>query len=111
MIIRTNIVSSCSHLERIEDVLPQKGKIEKKVTQTKKVSIACNRGDIKSYIDKGWKIVSQQKDEVPCTWKTEKANRKCNIELDKGCRITVPDKMGEEIIYNLEREVVENEDD
>ena len=69
----------------------------------------ASTSDIKVYVDKGWKISNSISKEVTCTWKTQKANRKCNIDKDKGCRITVPDKMGLEIKYNLEREQTSKE--
>ena len=42
-------------------------------------------------------------DEIISFWKTKKSKRGCDLEKDKGCRITVPDQIGKEIIYNLER--------
>ena len=37
-----------------------------------------------------------------CTWKSVPATKGCDMEKDKGCKITKPDKIGEEKIYLLE---------
>ncbi|ABX08764.1 hypothetical protein [Prochlorococcus marinus] len=77
---------------------------EVKLKETLEVSISCNRETIQKYLDEGWEIVDSSTSEVACSWKTKKANDDCDITLDKGCRITVPDILGEEILYILERE-------
>ena len=38
-----------------------------------------------------------------CTWKSVPATKDCDMENDKGCKITKPDKIGEEKIYLLEK--------
>ena len=38
-----------------------------------------------------------------CTWKSVPATKDCDMEKDKGCKITKPDKIGEEKIYLLEK--------
>jgi len=107
LIILTAMLGSCTLIDKVEKVLtPEELEVEQKVTEQKEISISCDRGDIKDLIDKGWNIVGSQEKKVPCTWKTKKAKRGCNLELDKGCRITVPDKMGIQIIYSLEKESI-----
>ncbi len=109
ILILSAMLSACSYIESVEDVFKKGEKIQKTVTEQKTVTLACNRGNIEDYLEKGWKIINEQKQEVPCTWKTQKANRKCNLEFDKGCRITVPDEIGEEIKYSLERTMKNND--
>ena len=105
IVVSSSLLGSCSAIDKVEEIFNfTEEKIEQKVTEEKEVSITCNRGDIKDLIDKGWNIVESQEKQVPCTWKTKKANRGCNLELDKGCRITVPDKMGIQVIYSLQKE-------
>ena len=38
-----------------------------------------------------------------CTWKSVPATKDCDMEKDKGCKITKPDRIGEETIYLLEK--------
>ena len=47
--------------------------------------------------------ILEYSEEKVCTWKTERANNKCDIDRDKGCRITKPDIIGETTIYLLEK--------
>ena len=77
--------------------------IDKKITKQKTVFIKCGKGNIEEYKEKGWKVVNKSQNEVACSWKTRKANDTCDIRQDKGCRITVPDILGEEIIYILKK--------
>ena len=98
------LISGCGVFEKVKTLIPNDPIIKKTITEKKSVSITCNRGDIQLYIDKGWSVVDKKEDEVPCSWKTKRATKRCNIDLDKGCRITIPDKFGKEIIYSLERE-------
>ncbi len=73
------------------------------VNETIEVIISCNKENIQTYIDKGWVVEGSEISEVPCTWKTTKASKKCNPKKDKGCLITVPDIMGTKTIYQLSR--------
>ncbi len=68
-----------------------------------KVKIRCNNKLIKEYINKGWQIEKKAERNVTCTWKSITANSSCDIEKDKGCKLTVPDKIGKEYIYTLSR--------
>ncbi len=75
------------------------------VNKTIEVSTSCNKNNIQSYLDDGWEISSQTDSEVPCTWKTTKANKRCDVKRDKGCLITVPDKIGIKTVYTLNKKV------
>ena len=80
-----------------------------KIIESTEISIACNKETIQDYLDEGWKVISSSIEEVPCSWKTIKARRGCNLEKDKGCKITVPDMIGEKTTYILEKEsIIEN---
>ena len=100
------IISGCSSIEKIREIkIPYKKSkdIQQTLTENKTIAISCNKGDINEYMAQGWTINKQETQEVVCSWKTKKAKKNCNIDRDKGCKITVPDKMGEQIIYYLEK--------
>ena len=94
----------------ISDILDNKESDQQEVNasvnikETIQVSISCNKDTIQDYLDKGWQIKDSSTSEVACSWKTKKASKNCNIESDKGCKITIPDLIGEEIRYVLERD-------
>ena len=48
-------------------------------------------------------ILKEDYQEKICTWKSVHATKDCDMEKDKGCKITKPDKIGEEKIYLLEK--------
>tara|TARA_B100000029_G_scaffold514402_1_gene617072 strand:+ start:1168 stop:1545 length:378 start_codon:yes stop_codon:yes gene_type:complete len=102
------LTNACSHIKGFEKILikPKQDKLEvkQKITKQKRVAISCNRERIQDYIDKGWAVISSEEKDVPCTWKVKRARRGCNLEKDKGCRLTVPDQMGKQVIYLIEGE-------
>ena len=67
------------------------------------IRFSCGEDGISKYLDEGWNIIEEYSEEKICTWKSFPATKDCNMELDKGCKITQPDKIGEEKIYLLER--------
>ena len=67
------------------------------------IKFSCGEGGISKYLDDGWKILKEDSEEKICTWKSVPATKNCNMEKDKGCKITKPDKIGEEKIYLLEK--------
>ena len=67
------------------------------------IKFSCGEDGISEYLDDGWNILKEDSQEKICTWKSVPATKDCNMEKDKGCRITKPDKMGEEKIYILEK--------
>ena len=74
---------------------------EKKRMETK---FSCGEDDsISEYLDDGWNIIREDSQEKICTWKSVPATKDCNMEKDKGCKITKPDKIGNEKIYLLEK--------
>ena len=73
----------------------QKGKIE--------VKFSCGEDGISEYLDDGWIILKEDSQDKICTWKSVPATKDCDMEKDKGCKITKPDKIGEQKIYLLEK--------
>ena len=67
------------------------------------VRVSCGEGRIEDYLSDGWIIVEEYSEEKICTWKSFPASKDCDMEKDKGCKITKPDKVGEEKVYLLER--------
>jgi len=67
------------------------------------IKFSCGEDKISEYLDNGWIILKEDSQEKICTWKSFPATKDCNMEKDKGCKITTPDKIGEEKIYFLEK--------
>ena len=105
-LIIASLISGCGLINKVKkDIFIQSAKRQDKILVQKQVSISCGKGDIKQYRDKGWKIITKSTKEITCKWKTKRAKPGCNLDLDKGCKIVVPDKKGKEVIYLIEREV------
>ena len=79
-------------------------KIQKKDDKKLTISQKCGEDITTKLLEEGWVIKSEKIEQVVCSWKTTKSSPDCNIELDKGCKITIPDKSGEKYTYELERE-------
>ena len=67
------------------------------------IRVSCGNGEISEFLNDGWIIIKEYSEEKICSWKTFPATKDCDIEKDKGCKITKPDKIGEEKVYLLER--------
>ena len=67
------------------------------------IKFSCEKDNISEYLKDGWIILKEDSQEKICTWKSVPATKDCDMEKDKGCRITRPDKIGEEKIYLLEK--------
>ncbi len=67
------------------------------------IKFSCGDKGISEYLDDGWIIIKEDSQEKVCTWKSFPASKDCNMEKDKGCKITKPDIIGEEKIYLLEK--------
>jgi len=88
----------------------QKNKIDENInlnsnSEKKRMEIkfSCGEDGISEYLDNGWVILKEDSQEKICTWKSVPASKDCDMEKDKGCKITKPDKIGEEKIYLLEK--------
>ena len=73
---------------------------EKKIMEIK---FSCGENRISEYLEDGWIILKEDSQEKICTWKSVPATKDCDMEKDKGCKITKPDQIGEEKIYLLEK--------
>ncbi len=71
--------------------------------KTMEIKFSCGEDGISEYLDDGWNILKEDTQEKICTWKSVPATKNCNMEKDKGCKITTPDTIGEEKIYLLEK--------
>ena len=67
------------------------------------VRFSCEKDGISEFLNNGWVIVEKYTQEKICTWKSVSANKDCDLEKDKGCKITIPDKIGKEEVYLLEK--------
>ncbi len=67
------------------------------------IKFSCGKNRISEYLDNGWIVLKEDTQEKICTWKSVPATKDCDMEKDKGCKITKPDKIGEEKIYLLEK--------
>ena len=81
--------------KKSEEINTAKSKME--------IRFSCGEDGISEFINDGWIIVEEYSEEKICTWKSFPANKDCDMEKDKGCKITTPDKIGEEKIYLLEK--------
>ena len=86
--------------KNLETNINEKPKSEKKKMEIK---FSCGEDRISEYLDDGWNILKEDSQEKICTWKSVPARKDCNMQKDKGCKITKPDKIGEEKIYLLEK--------
>ena len=84
----------------LEENVIENGNSEKKRMEIK---FSCGDDGISEYLDNGWYILKEYSQEKICTWKSVPATKDCDMEKDKGCKITKPDKIGEEKIYLLEK--------
>ncbi len=87
-------------INSLEKNIDEKSNSEKKRMEIK---FSCGEDGISEYLNDGWKILKEDSQEKICTWKSVPATKDCNMEKDKGCKITQPDKIGEEKIYLLEK--------
>ena len=87
-------------LNNVEKKIESNSNPEKKRIEIK---FSCGDDSISEYLDDGWNIIKEESQEKICTWKSVPATKDCNMEKDKGCKITKPDKIGEEKIYLLEK--------
>ena len=87
-------------LNNVEKNIDRNSNAEKKRIEIK---FSCGDDSISEYLDDGWKIIREDSQEKICTWKSVPATKDCDMENDKGCKITKPDKIGKEKIYLLEK--------
>ena len=103
LIFLTACNSPANKEELIKDSEDQKSpeiKIEKRKME---VRYSCGEDGISEFINDGWIISEEYTEEKICTWKSFPATKDCDMEKDKGCKITTPDKIGQEKVYILEK--------
>ena len=67
------------------------------------IKFSCGEDGISEYLDDGWNILKEDSQEKICTWKSVPATKDCDMEKDKGCKVTKPDRIGKEKIYLIEK--------
>ena len=101
------ILSSCkSPIKKDNSILNSQEDINQNINSEKKrmeIKFSCKEDGISEYLDDGWTILEEDSKEKICTWKSVPASKDCDMEKDKGCKITKPDEIGEEKIYLLEK--------
>jgi len=107
IVFLTLLLSSCSVKDYLIQTNPNKENNIKSNSNNKnkklEISISCGKGSIDEFISEGWVVKKKYSEEKICSWKSVPANNKCDMDLDKGCKITKPDKIGEDVFYLLEK--------
>ena len=101
------LLSSCKkELKKEEFIKDSENQKSEQLTTAKnkmEVRYSCGEDGISEFLNSGWVIVDEYTEEKICTWKSVAASKDCDIEKDKGCKITIPDKIGQEKVYLLEK--------
>ena len=104
LILFTIFLSSCS--SSINEENPKTNSEENNnISEMSRMEIkfSCGNDGVSKYLEDGWIILKEDSKEKICTWKSVPATKDCDMEKDKGCKITKPDTIGEEKIYLLEK--------
>ena len=100
-------ISSCkTSINKEDPIINPEENINENLYPAKKrmeIKFSCGEDGLAEYLDDGWVILKEDSQEKICTWKSFPATKDCDMEKDKGCKITKPDKIGEEKIYLLEK--------
>ena len=100
------LISCGTSINNENPVLDLEENIKEDLNSEKKrmeIKFSCGEDGISEYLADGWIILKEDSQEKICTWKSVPATKNCDMEKDKGCKITKPDKIGEEKIYLLEK--------
>ena len=103
LLILTNCKTSVDKKSPIIELENNQPEEVNKVKNKMEIRVSCGEGEISKFINEGWVVVDEYSEEKICTWKSFPANKDCDMEKDKGCKVTIPDKIGEEKIYLLEK--------
>ena len=107
LILIAIFLSSCKTSINKDYPIPNsKENINEKINSEKRrmeIKFSCGDDGISEYLDDGWIILKEDSSEKICTWKSVPATKDCDMEKDKGCKITQPDKIGEEKTYLIEK--------
>ena len=100
-------LTSCkAEINKNSPIINNEGNINEQTNLEKKrmeIRFSCGDSGISEYLKDGWIILKEDSEEIICTWKSVPATKDCDMEKDKGCKLTKPDKIGEEKIYLLEK--------
>jgi len=107
MLLIALFLSSCkTSINKESPLINAEENVYENINSEKKrmeIKFSCGEDRISKYLDDGWIILKEDSQEKICTWKSFPATKDCDMEKDKGCKITKPDKIGEEKIYLLEK--------
>ena len=107
LIFLTLLLTSCSVKDHLIQTKPNKENNIKsnsnKINKKLEISISCGKGSIDEFIREGWVVKKKYSEEKISSWKSVPVNNKCDMDLDKGCKITKPDNIGVEVFYLLEK--------
>ena len=104
-IFLSSCMKSIKKDEPIENLMKNINENSNAEKKRMEIKFSCEEDAISEYLDDGWNILKEDSQEKICTWKSVPATKDCNMEKDKGCKITQPDKIGEEKIYLLEKQI------
>jgi len=99
-------LSSCKTSKNIDfpnNTLGNNKEIIKSEKELMEIKFSCGDNGLSEYLNDGWTILKEESQEKICTWKSLPATKDCDMEKDKGCKITMPDQIGEEKTYLLEK--------
>ena len=107
VILIPTLISSCrTAINEDKPISNKEENINENINSEKnrmEIKFSCGRDGISEYLEDGWIILKEDTQEKICTWKSVPATKDCDMKKDKGCKITKPDKIGEEKIYLLEK--------
>ena len=98
---KSTIMKESSIIDSDENIIENSNSGKKRM----EIKFSCGDDGISKYLENGWIILKKDSQEKICTWKSVPATKDCDMEKDKGCKITKPDKIGEEKIYLLEKTI------
>ena len=97
---KTSLKKDSTKINSEENINPKTDSEKKRM----EIKFSCGDNRISEYLNDGWIILKEDSQEKICTWKSIPATKDCDMEKDNGCKITTPDKIGEEKIYLLEKQ-------
>ena len=103
LIFLTSCQSTANKDDLIRDSEDQNSQQINEAKSKIEVRYSCGEDGVSEFLNDGWIITEEYTEEKICTWKSFPATKDCDMEKDKGCKITTPDKIGEEKIYLLEK--------
>ena len=93
LIFLTSCKSTANKEELIRSSEDQKSPQIKVAKSKMEVRYSCGEDGISEFLKDGWIITEEYTEEKICTWKSFPATKDCDMEKDKGCKITTPDKL------------------